>query len=349
MKKINIAVSGINATDNPGPGIPVAKSLRQSDLDCQLIGLSYDINDPGHYLDKYLDCSFILPYPTKGWRGMMERLEHIKKHQGLDIIIPCLDVELPMYIKYADQLKGMGIETYLPDMKSFELRNKANLTDVAKAINSVYPETWKVYSLDELIDVCEKEDYPLVIKGQYYKAYIVYNIDAATKYYHSLAEEWGLPILVQKVVSGEELNVVGVGDGEGGSLGMVAIRKQSVTDIGKVWSAVTIKNDDILESAEAFINKYKWQGPFELEYIVNNKSIQLIEINPRFPAWVYFAAGLGINLPERVVKLMLGMSFDRRSDYQPGMLYMRYTDEVICNTNSLQELITHGGINEREK
>lgn len=346
MKKINIAISGINATDNPGPGIPVAKSLRESDLDCNLIGLSYDINDPGHYLSQYLDASFVLPYPTKGWDGVKERLDYIKSNMGLDIVIPCLDVELPMYIKYADQLEKMGVRTCLPDMESFELRNKANLADIAESINSVYPETWKVYSLNELNDICEEEDFPLVVKGQYYKAYIVHNKDAAEKYYRSIAEEWGLPILVQKVVSGEELNVVGVGDGAGGSLGMVAIRKQSVTDIGKVWSAVTIKNVEILNSAVAFIEKYKWKGPFELEYIVNKNAVQLIEVNPRFPAWVYFSAGLGINLPERVVKFMLDLPFDRTSEYLPGMLFMRYTDEVVCSIDTLQNLITNGGIYE---
>ena len=30
---INIAISGINAIDNPGPGTGIARSLKESDLD----------------------------------------------------------------------------------------------------------------------------------------------------------------------------------------------------------------------------------------------------------------------------------------------------------------------------
>lgn len=66
MEKLKIAVSGINATDNPGPGTPVAKSLQKAEFDCQVIGLSYDVGDPGNYLEGYIDRSYILPYPSKG-------------------------------------------------------------------------------------------------------------------------------------------------------------------------------------------------------------------------------------------------------------------------------------------
>ena len=43
---MKIAVSGLNNTDNPAPGIPVAKSLQGKH---KIIGLSYDANEPGNY------------------------------------------------------------------------------------------------------------------------------------------------------------------------------------------------------------------------------------------------------------------------------------------------------------
>jgi hypothetical protein len=53
-------------------------------------------------------------------------------------------------------------------------------------------------------------------------------------------------ILVQKIVKGIELNLVGVGDGNGGHLGLVAIKKMGVTELGKIWSGVTIDDDDVV-------------------------------------------------------------------------------------------------------
>jgi carbamoyl-phosphate synthase large subunit len=304
MREVIIGVSGINATDNPGPGIPVAKSLKESALDCKLFGLSYDVNDPGHYLSHYLDKSFILPYPTNGWEGIFKRLLRIKKDFGLDIVIPCLDAELPLYIRYAEDLKKAGIKTFLPSEEQFELRNKDQLAEVAEAIGAHYPKTWKIYSADELPKIFE--DYPeIMIKGQYYKAYLANTLSDAVKHFTSIAREWGYPVLVQELVNGEEINLTGVGNGKGGSLGMVAIKKHTTTSLGKIWSGVTIYHKALLEITEKFIKTTKWRGPFEMECIVDKDKIHLIEINPRFPAWVYFAAGVGINLPERLVKTML--------------------------------------------
>lgn len=338
---ITIGVSGINATDNPGPGVPVAKSLKESDIDCRVVGLSYDVNDPGHYLSQYLDKSYILPYPTNGWDGIYRRLQHIKKEYGLDIVIPCLDAELPLYIRYADELEKDGIKTFLPTEAQFELRNKDRLADFAGSIGAVYPKTWKIYSVNDLSKIFAEHS-EVMIKGQYYKAYKVNDLADAIKHFNAIAREWGFPILVQKVVNGEELNLVGVGDGKGASLGMVAIKKHTVTGLGKIWSGVTIHNDSLLKVAEKFVKKTKWQGPFEVECIVDGDKIQLIEINPRFPAWAYFATGVGINLPERIVKALLKEKNSKNNSYPSGRMFIRYTDEVICDIAQFSNLITAG-------
>ena len=55
-----VAVSGINAVDNPGPGTGVARCLKECDLDVRLIGLAYDTLEPGIYMDWLFDKSYIL-------------------------------------------------------------------------------------------------------------------------------------------------------------------------------------------------------------------------------------------------------------------------------------------------
>lgn len=157
----------------------------------------------------------------------------------------------------------------------------------------------------------------------------------------ALAAEWGWPVLLQEAVSGEELNVVGVGDGEGGHLGFVAIKKLTVTHLGKIWSGVTIDRPDLLAVCENFIRETKWRGPFELECIADGADIVLIEINPRFPAWVGFCAGVGVNLPERLVKLLFGEKPERAAACEPGRLFMRYTDEVVTDLSHFQKILSH--------
>jgi len=342
MKQLKIAISGINATDNPGPGIPVAKSLKESSIDCMLIGLSYDLNDPGHYLNDFIDRSYVLPYPTNGWDGILERLMHIKETVGLDAVIPCLDAELPLYIKYSDSLSELGIKTFLPDSEGFKLRNKENLTAIAEGIGATYPAIWKAYSASDLSKVLSEQELPLMVKGPYYKAYKAHTAQQAANYFTSISQEWGFPILLQQIVHGEELNVVGVGDGSGGVLGMVAIKKQTITSLGKIWSGVTIHHEKLEQAARDFVRNVKWRGPFELECIVNDDDINLIEINPRFPAWAYFATGVGVNLPERLVQAMFDQPHCTDSTYSAGKIYMRFTDEVVCDLDRFSNLITTG-------
>jgi len=86
------------------------------------------------------------------------------------------------------------------------------------------------------------------------------------------------------------------------------------------------------------------KGPFELECMVDlkNNKIYLIEINPRFPAWSYFASALGINIPSRIIRTANDLNVDKNMDYPSGYLYVRYTTETIVKMNKFQTITTAG-------
>lgn len=336
-----IGISGINATDNPGPGVPVAKCLRAAGRTEKLIGIGYEPHDPGHYLRQYLDDSALMTFPGQGWEAYRTRLYSLRDRFGLGAIIPCLDAELPLFIRFQDELAREGLRTFLPTEAQFKLRNKEHLAALAPKIGARHPRTHVVHSIAELDAawrVCAK---PAFIKGPYYKAYRVHTWEDAAYHLGELVNEWGWPILLQEAVTGEELNVVGVGDGHGGHFGLVAIKKLTTTHLGKIWSGVTIVHDALMRVCEAFIRTTGWRGPFELECIANGDDIVLIEINPRFPAWVGFSAGVGVNLPERLVRHLHGESVARDSDYAAGRLFMRYTDEVVTDLSHFQKILCH--------
>ncbi|TVL96552.1 MAG: carboxylate--amine ligase, partial [Candidatus Brocadia sp. WS118] len=63
MNEIFVGVSGINAVDNPGPGVGVARSLKDDkELNIKIAGLAYDAMEPGIYIDWLIDKAFITPY-----------------------------------------------------------------------------------------------------------------------------------------------------------------------------------------------------------------------------------------------------------------------------------------------
>ena len=320
-----VAISGLNNTDNPAPGVGVAKSLKNHTL----IGLSYDPSEPGIY-QRIFEKVYLMPYPTLGWDEFRNRLLYIKEKSNIEFLFANLDAELPLYIKYQDELKKLGINTYLPTLKSFEAREKRNLPKISEELGVKHPRTIEVFSLDDLIKAINELSFPIMIKGNYYKAYRAINLDEAINYYYSISNEWGFPILVQEVVSGVEINYVGVGDGERLISG-VGMKKLMTTSLGKVWSGVSIKNDKLIGLAKRFVETLNWRGAFEIEAVSDGKDIYLIEVNPRFPAWVYFATSLGINLPEIILKLYKGEKVDINLDYPYEKMYVRFTDEVVVD------------------
>ncbi len=343
MDKLFIGISGINAVDNPGPGVGVARSLKEdSGLNAEIVGLAYDAMEPGIFMDWVVDKSFIMPYPSGSGEAFLERLLYIKKSHGLDIVIPNLDAELPLYIKYAADLAAHGIRTFLPDMEQFKLRGKDRLIEISDRIGISLPRTKVVSGMDEFLQAVEAIGLPVMVKGSFYKAYRCHTTQEAISHYHDLVAEWGYPVIVQQVVSGDEMNVVGLGDGEGNSLGQVGIKKLSVTALGKIWTGVTVKHGPMLRATEEFIGKFKWRGPFELECIVSGDRVYMIEINPRFPAWSYFATGVGINLPSRLIRRCFGLPVPEEMEYEAGKLFVRYTYELVTDMSLFQKAITRG-------
>lgn len=333
---MKIAISGLNNTDNPAPGIPVAKSLSNK---FSLIGLSYDASEPGNY-QKLFSKTYLMPYPSSGFDELKARLEYIKKKDNIQIVIPNLDAELPLYIKYQDQIsKEIGINLCLPSQENFELRNKNRLDKLCSNLGIKYPKTYQINTITELHKTIEKLSFPLMIKGNYYKAYKVSDTKNAIDAFYNIYNEWGLPILVQECINGEEINLAGIANGKGDLKGAVAIKKLTTTDLGKVWLGLTIKNDLLMQTAQEFTKLTKWQGAFELECIINNNGIYMIEINPRFPAWVHLATEIGINLPEMLIKIIQNKNFETQLDYPINKIYVRFVDETVVDFNVYKNLV----------
>ena len=95
--------------------------LQASSSKAQIIGLAYDAMEPGIYMDWVVDRSYIMPYPSGDGAAYFDRLAFIREQHGLDLLIPNLDAELPLYIKRAADLKAAGIATFLPTMEFFTI------------------------------------------------------------------------------------------------------------------------------------------------------------------------------------------------------------------------------------
>lgn len=343
-KQICIAITGLNNTDNPGPGVPVIRSIRESkEFDCRIIGLAYENLEPGIYMDGLVDKTYQIPYPSSGKEAVWERIMYIHEKENLDVIFPNFDAELFTFMLMEDDLKAKGINMFLPTQDQFEERQKANLDKYGEKYDIKIPPSTSLTTLNDIASVREDFDFPVLVKGKFYDAYVAYNTDQIINHYNKISSKWGLPVIIQEFIKGTEVNVVALGDGKGNTIGAVPMRKQYITDKGKAWGGIVIEDDELMKITRQLIAKTKWKGGMELELILtSNGEYYLIEINPRLPAWVYLAVGAGQNLPEAMVKLALGEEVEPFDKYKAGTMFIRYSYDMIGNIQDFEKLSLSG-------
>jgi carbamoyl-phosphate synthase large subunit len=342
--KVTVAVTGLNNTDNPGPGIPVIRSIKESDVfDARIIGLAYENLEPGIYMSDHVDKVYQMPYPSAGTDLLIQRLEYINDIEKIDVLIPNFDAELYSFMKSADKLEKMGIKTFLPSLEQFEERHKAVLPEFGKKYGVNVPKSKTIFSISEVYTLARDFDYPVLVKGKYYDAFLAYNPEQVINHFNKISSKWGTPVIIQEFVKGTEVNVIALGDGKGNTIGAVPMRKQYITDKGKAWGGITIDDKKMLELTDKIISQTKWKGGMELELIktVDNE-YHLIEINPRIPAWVYLAVGAGQNLPEALIKLALNLNVKPFTSYKTGTMFVRYYYDMICDLKAFEKISTTG-------
>ena len=340
--KINVAVTGLNASDNPAPGVAVVRSLREDgNWSGRIIGLSYDAYEPGLFDPHLADSAYLIPYPKEGPEALLGRFRDIRGREEIDVLLPTLDPELENFVKLEAELGALGIRAFLPSLEQLRRRAKSNLPELAGDIDLLVPEIRMVSDLREAEKASQDLDFPLVIKGLFYEAYRASNAAELFSFVQIIAARWGYPVILQKHISGEEYNLAGLGDGSGGLVSAVCMKKVSLTDRGKGWAGVSIHHRGLLEAAGRLASALKWRGGFELEAMMDHDGkLYLIEINPRFPAWIYLAKACGINLPLAYCELALGREPRLPREYKAGTLFVHYTTDLIADMSQLDSLLT---------
>ncbi len=340
-----IAVSGLHRGENPQPGPAVTAGLRRRFPELRVIGLAYDSLESGQYshgIDR-IDAAFLVPYPRVGPQELLARLDIIRQSDPFQVIIPCLDSELPNYIKLKPELAKRGITCILPSAAAFDGRSKENLTALCERIKVPVPATCASNNVYELADFVGRLGYPAYIKGRFYEARLVHTLSDLHAAFEDLMKTWGGPVLAQEITLGEEYDIVGLGDGKGKIVGSCSIRKMLRTKSGKGFAGVVVSDPDLDELAARVIADLRWDGPFELEFIkAPGKPHQLFEMNPRFPAWVDFASQIGCNLPARMFERIIGAKPETLVRGTPGQMFLRHCIDIAGDIADLALLATSG-------
>jgi carbamoyl-phosphate synthase large subunit len=342
VKNLTLAVSGLHRGNNPQPGSGIIRSLRRAYPQARIIGLVYDVMESGIYAEDGPDEVCLMPYPTVGTAAFFQRLDTLLETERIDLLIPSLDAEIEILARVKSELARRDIRVCLPEIESLRRRAKQFLPQLAETCGITVPETRAAHDIFSASEAASQLGFPLMVKGAYYDARMAGDPSRVRAIAAHLLAEWGAPVILQRYVFGPEFNVLGLGDGAGGILAQCSLRKTVLSDQGKGMGGITINDERLTRLCAQLVRELRWHGPFEIEWIFDQDRDEyvLIEINPRFPAWIDFPSMLGANFAAALVELTLtGRIETPPPPCAPGSFFLRHQIEVVGNVGQYASLL----------
>jgi carbamoyl-phosphate synthase large subunit len=342
---LTVAVTGISTFDLINPGLGTARALsKHPDVD-RIIGLNYGTFDSGSFQHEIFDAAFKLPI-THDKDVLFERIREIHAAHPFEVLIPCLDGELPSFIALQESIESLGIKMLLPSQDAFERREKIELfgNQLEKDWNGFrIPHGILASSEAEVIDAAETIGFPVVVKGPIFGCYHAYTIDDARSAWWQLIGFGIEQVIVQDRIDGEMFAVAAVCDRDHKTLDTLTIKKLARCERGSTWSGLRV-NQPALESAlEHFLEYIEWVGPVEGEFVRDyvRDEFYLFEVNPRFTGWISYSSAAGCNHPYLAVSTALDREPDL-SERQAEVVFMRSTHDLPVRASDFAALSLHG-------
>lgn len=340
-----VAVTGTSTFDVVNAGLGVARALRQAPGIGRLFGLCYGTLESGSYQPVLFDEVFRLP-DSGSPETLSQRIEEIYKAHPFDVLIPCLDGELPLFIQIRRKLDALGIRYLLPEQAAFEGRSKRRLFD------GRFRADWGAFSIPQsrlarseadTANAVESVGLPAVVKGPLYMCFPVQSISEAKWAWQHLASAGWREAIVQRKISGPHYATSAVCDREHKTLAALTIKKLMVCQRGSTWSAVRVNEPGLEADFSKFLQSIKWIGPGEAEFIRDEVTdrFYLIEVNPRFTGWISYSAALGCNQPALAVRAALGEAVPETRSLN-DVAFVRRTIEIPIRPSQLAALATKG-------
>ncbi|HHT9135088.1 MAG TPA: hypothetical protein ACFYD2_09315 [Candidatus Avalokitesvara rifleensis] len=335
MKKICVGVTGLGVSDRPMSGLGIAKSLRLN-KDIRLIGLTYDTISSGCYSGDVFDEIHLVGNPLQDVQKFFEDIVRLKEKHGLQVLIPSVQWEIPVCSTLKDKIKRKKIDILIP-----ESNNLANVFDprVAYFASSRYmriPAYTFIHDRRGLTGKLSSLRFPIIIRD-IAENYVAYDTAEAEVFALSHFRYGDSPLCIQEYVNGEEYSVAALADRNSKLTGIVIVKKLVMTGQGIPWIVVSVWDKELVTFTEKLIQHLNWVGPLELRFIkeIFTNHYTFIKFEPCFPSWVYFATRVGQNLPLKAVKLAMGKTVKASTAYNPGYMYVRSAEDIICDIHVL--------------
>jgi diaminopimelate decarboxylase len=301
---MKIYISGLYSGTNPQPGVGIARSIRTAYPKAKLIGVEYSNRCSGIHWQDFDEIWLQRPWDELNLTTHAEEIKKVLDSGGL--WISSIDLEI------------MWFARIFPDGHPNLLTPPENaLQQVGKPAISAHeglPVKIPTFVTTEISDwdlhaFCREHDWKVWLKGPYYEAARTRSWAEFEEKRHLLTSAWATEkLFLQAHVSGYEESI-SLSAYKGELLDCVRMRKRDLTELSKTWAGdISEVEEEFLKPLREIIHRINWTGGAELEMVRDgDNQLWLLEVNPRFPAWIHGSTITGRNIPAALVEGATGI------------------------------------------
>ena len=301
---MKIYISGLYSGTNPQPGISIARSLRQAYPDATLVGVEYSNRCSGIHWRDFNEISLQRPWDELNLDAHARDIKRVLDSGA--IWISSIDLEIMWFASLFPEGH--------PNLLTPPLAALNQVGKPAVPAHQYLPMKIPTFVTTELSDwdlhaFCREHDWKVWLKGPYYEAVRIHGWGGFQEMRHVLSSAWATDkLFLQSHVSGYEESI-SLSAYQGKLLDCVRMRKRDLTELSKTWAGdVSEVEPQMLESLREMIREINWTGGAELEMVRDAENqLWLLEVNPRFPAWIHGSTITGRNIPAALVEGATGV------------------------------------------
>ncbi len=249
--------------------------------------------------------------PPENEEAFLRDIERFMHEKRIDILLPTVD-ETFVIAKNAGRLSSLA-RFLLPSYSQMEaVHNKDSITRIARSLGIPVPETWEAADLLDDERQLASLPFPVLIKPKQGKggwgmavSRTPADLRAAIRNIEGTPHEY----IVQRFIEGFQAAACALyKDGACVASDVYTYSKMFPLQFGQSTVRETIRNDSAAALLKKLLDHLEWNGPCEIDFLVENGSgaAYLLDVNPRFWGAIAHNIAAGVNYPYYYCQLCLG-------------------------------------------
>ena len=258
-------------------------------------------------------------------------IESVCDAEEVNLIIPTIDDELPIFGRVLDRFAQLGITIAASSEQTSTTCNDKYATYLFCQKNRIRTPETRLASHVKFSDI----QYPVYVKPRFGRGSV--NVFAV----HNEAQlrlflDYVPDAIVQDHLPGTEFTVDVLSDFDGRVLSIVP-RERLVIRAGVSDKGVTRKHAEVIAFTREIVEKLQIAGPANIQCKWDGGDVSLIEIIARFSGGIPLTIAAGADFPAWLVQLAAGVKLNAQiGKFQDGLVMMSFEESVFATETELK-------------